>query len=88
MKISRFTESQIVSILKEAGAGLKVSKICRKPGISNTTYYNWKSNYGHREASDLRCLNELVAELSQYNRTYADLAGENNAYKEVIAKKL
>ena len=88
MKKSRFTESQIVSILKEAAAGLKVNEVCRKHGISDATYYNWKSKYGGMEASQLKKMKELAAELSQYKRMYAELAHENYALKDVIEKKL
>jgi putative transposase len=88
MKKSRFTESQIVSILKEADAGMKVNELCRKHGISDATYYNWKSKYGGMEASQLKKMKELAAELSQYKRMYAELAHENYALKDVIEKKL
>ena len=88
MKKSRFTEIQILSILKEADAGLKVSDICRKHGISDATYYKWKSKYGGMDASELKRVKELEGELSQYKRMYAELARENDAMKDLIAKKL
>ena len=88
MKKSRFTEMQIVSILKEADAGLKVNEVCRKHGISSATYYKWKSRYGGLEPSQLKQMKELEAELSQYKRMYAELAHENYALKDFIEKKL
>ena len=88
MKGGRFTETQIVSILKEADAGGKVKDICRQHGISDATYYNWKSKYGGMQASDLKRLKETEAELSQYKKMYAELARENYALKDLIEKKL
>ncbi len=88
MKNSRFTENQIVSILKEADAGAKVKEICRRHGISDATFYNWKSKYGGMQASDLKRLKETEAELSKLKRMYADLSMENDALKDLIEKKL
>lgn len=88
MKRSRFSETQIVSILKEADAGAKVKDLCRKHGISDAMYYNWKSKYGGMEASDLKRMKELEGELSQYKRMYAELARENDAMRNLIEKKL
>jgi putative transposase len=88
MKRGRFTENQIVSILKEADAGTKVKEICRRHGISDATYYNWKAKYGGMSASDLKRLKETEVELSQYKKMYAELAHENYALKDLIEKKL
>ena len=88
MKRSRFTESQIVSILKEADAGAKIKELCRKHGISDATYYNGKAKYGGMSTSDLRRLKETETELSQYKKMYAELAHENYALKDLIEKKL
>ncbi len=88
MKSSRFTETQIIAILKEADAGILIKDICRKHGISDATYYNWKSKYGGMAASDLKRMKEMEVELSKLKRMYADLALENRALKDLIEKKL
>ncbi len=88
MKKSRFTESQIVAILNEADTGVQVKDICRKHGISDTTYYNWKSKYGGMSASDLKRMKEMEIESSKLKRMYADMALENRALKDLIEKKL
>lgn len=88
MKKSRYSETQIVGALKQADAGVPVKDLCRQLGISLATYYQWKSKYGGMEASDLKRVKELEAELSQYKRMYAELARENHAMKDLITKKL
>lgn len=88
MKTSKFSETQIVSILRETEAGIAVKDVCRKHGISDATYYNWKSKYGGMSASDLKRMKEMETELSKLKRMYADLALENRALKDVIEKKL
>ena len=88
MRQSKFTETQIVSILKEADAGRPVNEIWRKYGISSATYYKWKAKFGGLDASDVKRLKELEQENGRLKRMYADLSLENAALKDVIAKKL
>ncbi len=87
MKKSRYTETQIVGILKEVEAGRQVKEVCRKYGISDGTYYNWKSKYGGMEASDIKRLKDLQDENRRLKQMYADLSLENLALKDVIEKK-
>lgn len=88
MKSSRFTETQIIGILKEADSGAPIKEICRKHGISDATFYNWKSKYGGMNASDLKRMKEMEREISQLKRMYADVAMENRALRDLIEKKL
>ena len=85
---SKFSETEIVSILKQGDAGAAVKDLCRQAGISTATYYQWKSKYGGMEASDLRRVKELEAENAKLKRMYAELALDNVAMKDLIAKKL
>lgn len=88
MKKSKYTDTQIVSILKEAEAGQPVKEICRKYGISSACYYNWKSKFGGLNASELKRNRELEAENTKLKHMYADLALENTALKDLVEKKL
>ena len=88
MRNSRFKESEIVRTLKEVEGGRNVKDVCRELGISETTYYNWKSKYGGMEASDIRRLKELEEENRKLKQMYADLSLENRALKDIIEKKL
>ena len=88
MKRSRFTESQVVAILKEGEAGLAVAQLARKYGISAATYYHWKSKYAGAGVPELKRLRELEAENAKLKRMYADLALENTAIKDVLSRKL
>ena len=86
MRKSKFSESTIVSLLKEAEAGRKVADICREHGISNATFYQWRSKYGGMEASDVKRLKELQEENEKLKRMYADMALENRAIKDLLGK--
>lgn len=88
MRKSRFTESQIVAILKAGEAGVPVPELLRKHGISRPTYFNWRSKYGGASVKDLTRLKELEAENAKLKRMYAELALENAAIKDVLSRKL
>jgi len=88
MKKSRHTESQIIRILNEVEGGRKVKEVCREYGISDATYYNWKSKYGGMQASDIKRLKELEDENRRLKQLFANLSLEHAALKDVIEKKL
>lgn len=88
MKKSKFTESQIIGILKEQEGGKAVSEICREHGVSQPTFYQWKSKYSGMEVAQLKRLKELEAELSQYKRIVAEQTLQITVLKDVIEKKL
>ena len=86
MKKSRFTESQVVAILKESDAGVPVNEVWRRHSISSATYYKWKAKYGGLDVSELKRVKELEAENASLKRMYAELALENEAIKAVLKK--
>ncbi len=87
MRKSKFSESQIAEILKEAEAGLAVAEVARKHGVSAATFYQWRSKYGGMSVSDMQRLRELEQENSRLKRMYENLSLEHELMKEVIAKK-
>lgn len=88
MKKSRYTETQIIRVLKEVEGGRLVKEVCREYGISDATYYNWKSKYGGMEASDIRRLKELEDENRRLKQMYADISLEHKILKDIVEKKL
>lgn len=87
MKKTRFSETQIVSTLKKQEAGVPTKEICRELGISEATFYNWKSKYGGMEASDVKRLKELEEENARLKRMYADQAMDNQILRDLFTKK-
>lgn len=88
MKKSKFSETQIVSILREVEAGAKVGETCRKYGISDACYYQWKSKYAGMEVPQLAKMRELEQENARLKKMYAELALVHNAFQDAVAKKL
>lgn len=87
MRKSKFTESQIAAILKEAEAGMAVAEVARKHGISVATFYAWRSKYGGMAVSDMQRLRELEQENARLKRLVANLSLDIDLMKEVVAKK-
>lgn len=88
MRKSKFSESQIVSILKEADSGIPVAEILRNHGVSAATFYKWRSKYGGLEASELKRIKELEQQLAEFKTIVADLTLENKGMRGLLAKKL
>lgn len=87
MRKSRYSEEQIISVLKEADAGMKVQDLCRKHGISDVTFYKWRSKYGGMEIPEARRLKTLEDENRRLKSLVADLTLDNQALKLVVSKK-
>lgn len=88
MKRSKFSEQQIISILKAVEVGRAVRDVCREHEISDATYYKWKQKYGGMQASDIKRLRELEEENRRLKKMYAELSLEHVMLKEVLTKKL
>jgi putative transposase len=88
MRRSRYSEAQIIKILKEAEAGVPIEDLCRQYGMSRSTYYKWKSKYGDMEVSQLKRLKELEEENRRLKRMYAELSLDHEILKDIIEKKL
>ena len=84
---ARFTEEQIIRVLKESESGTKTKELCRKHGISIPTFYSWKAKFGGMEVSDAKKLRSLEHEVSKLKRMIGELSIENMALKEINAKK-
>lgn len=87
MMKSKFSEHQIINILKQTENGRTVAEVCRENSISSSTYFKWKNKYGGMEASDLKRMRDLEDENRQLKRMFTDLSLENRALKDVIEKK-
>jgi putative transposase len=87
MKRSRYTEGQIIGILQEQEAGAPVAELCRKHGMSDATFYAWKSKYGGLEVSEAKRLRALEAENAKLKRLLADAMLDNAALKDLLGKK-
>ncbi|GLR10908.1 transposase [Mixta theicola] len=88
MRKARFTVHQIIAVIKSVEAGRTVKDVCREAGISEATYYNWKSKYGGIEVSDIKKIKDLEDENRRLKQMFADLSLENRVLKDVIEKKL
>lgn len=87
MKKSKFTERQIITMLKEHESGMKTSDICRKHGISQATFFKWKSKYSGLEANELKRMRELEEENAKLKKMYAEISMDNYVLKDLITKK-
>lgn len=88
MKKSKYTDEQIAFALKQAEVGVSVEEVCRKMGISDATFYNWRKKFGGLGPSEVRRLKQLEEENSKLKRLVADLSLDKTMLQDVLAKKL
>ena len=88
MKKSRFTEAQIFNILKEAEAGIPVTELCRKHGMSDASFYKWRAKYGGMDVSMMRQIKELTEENRRLKKMYAEVCIDKEVLEEIVEKKL
>lgn len=88
MKKSRYTDSQIIHILKQAEAGALVPELCREHGMSSATFYKWRAKFGGMDVSMISRMKELEVENARLKRMYADVQLQNDAIKDALTKKL
>ena len=86
MRKSKFSESQVLSLLKQAESGVPVADICRANGVSNATFYNWRAKYGGMDTSMMKRLKELEHENARLKRLFADSQMDNEILKETLKK--
>lgn len=87
MRVSRFTEAQILGVLRQAEAGMSVPELCREHGISSATFYKWRAKYGGMDASLMSQMKALEDENRRLKRMYADLSMQADLLKEALGKK-
>lgn len=88
MKKSRYTDSQIINILKQAEGGTAMPELCREHGMSSATFYKWRAKFGGMDVSMISRMKELEAENARLKRMYADVQLQNDAIKDALTKKL
>jgi putative transposase len=86
MKTSRYTEAQIIAILRQAEGGVPVSELCREHGMSDASFYKWRAKYGGMDASMVSQMKAIEAENRRLKRMYADLSMQNDLLKEALGK--